>query len=101
MGVTCEQADRIMTLSLSGEVDHHHARELMAGMDRYIETYLPRELTVDLKGVSFMDSSGIAVLLRAHRRMRELEGTLRVCHVPPQADKVLRAAGLDRMIHME
>lgn len=48
-----------------------------------------------------MDSSGIAVLLRASRRMSELEGTMEVVHVPEQASKVLRAAGLDRLIKFE
>ncbi|MCI8537799.1 STAS domain-containing protein [uncultured Acetatifactor sp.] len=98
MPVTCEQADRVMILRLTGEIDHHRAKELMIGMDRYIDTYLPRELTVDLSGVTFMDSSGIAVLLRAYRRVRELEGSLRVAGTPAQAAKVLHAAGLSRMI---
>lgn len=101
MPVTCEQADRVMTLRLSGEIDHHRAKELMEGMDRYINTYLPRDLTVDLSGVTFMDSSGIAVLLRAYRRMRELEGALRVSGTPVQAGRVLQAAGLQRMMTIE
>lgn len=101
MPVTCEQADRVMTLHLSGEIDHHRARELMEGMDRYINTYLPNRLTVELSGVTFMDSSGIAVLLRAYRRMRELDGSLRVAGTPAQAGKVLQAAGLSRMMTIE
>ena len=48
-----------------------------------------------------MDSSGIAVLLRAYRRMAELGGALTVANVPPQALKVLRAAGLERIIRFE
>ena len=48
-----------------------------------------------------MDSSGIAVLLRAGRRMKELDGSLRVVHVPQQAARVLRAAGLDKLMELE
>ena len=48
-----------------------------------------------------MDSSGIAVLLRAHQRMRALGGAVTVTGVPAQAGKVLRAAGLDRMMKFE
>jgi stage II sporulation protein AA (anti-sigma F factor antagonist) len=58
-------------------------------------------LTLDLSGVTFMDSSGIAVLLRALRRVRELSGSVRVIHVPAQPAKVLRAAGVDRLIKFE
>ena len=60
-----------------------------------------RRLTLDLGGVSFMDSSGIAILLRAYRRMQDLDGALRVVHVPQQAARVLRAAGLDKLIELE
>ena len=101
MAVRCEHEDREMTLWLSGEVDHHRAREMMEEMDWQIETWMPRSLTVEMSGVTFMDSSGIAVLLRAYRRLRELGGAVRVSGVPAQAAKVLRAAGLQKMMTIE
>jgi len=87
-----------MCLRVSGEIDHHQAKELMEAIDRHVDSALPKQLTLNLEGVTFMDSSGIALLLRAQRRMRELEGELRVECVPPQADKVLKAAGLYRLL---
>ena len=45
-----------------------------------------------------MDSSGIAVVLRCYRRTAELGGAVTVNDVPPQAEKVLRAAGLERLM---
>ena len=101
MAVTCTGGGRVLRAALSGEVDHHGARAIMEELSRQIDLELPRELTIDLEGVTFMDSSGIAVLLRASRRMSELEGTMEVVHVPEQAGKVLRAAGLDRLIKFE
>ena len=100
MPVTCTTENRLMRLRISGEIDHHQAKTLMDAIDRYVESALPRELTMDLEGVTFMDSSGIALLLRAQRRMRELEGSLKVVCVPPQADKVLKAAGLHRLLNI-
>ena len=58
-------------------------------------------MTLDLGGVSFMDSSGIAILLRARQRVSALGGALRVVHVPEQAAKVLRAAGVDKLMDLE
>ena len=58
-------------------------------------------LSLDFSGLEFMDSSGIAVLLRAHRQMCRLEGELRVVNVPPQAKRVFQAAGLSRVIRFE
>ncbi len=86
---------------LSGDIDHHTARGLMLSLDREVALRCPRQLVVDMSGVSFMDSSGIAVLLRAWRRMTEAGGGMEVCAVPPQAAKVFRAAGLDKIIPME
>ena len=101
MAVTCTGENRELTLHLSGEVDHHGAKEMMAELDRCVDAALPRTLTVDLGGVTFMDSSGIAVLLRAHRRLGELGGSVRVANVPPQAARVLNAAGLRRLMKFE
>ena len=70
MAVKCTGEDRVLTAQVSGEVDHHGAREIMGELERNIETSLPRVLELDLGGVTFMDSSGIAVLLRAYRPLR-------------------------------
>lgn len=91
--------DRDMTLQITGEIDHHQAKRLMNEIERRIDFSLPKKLTLDLSGVTFMDSSGIAVVLRAWRRMNELEGELEICQVPPQAGKVLRTAGLEKLLH--
>ena len=98
MPVTCTGGGRVLRAALSGEVDHHGARAIMEELGRQIDLELPRELTLDLAGVTFMDSSGIAVLLRAYRQVGELGGSLTVVHVPDQAARVLRAAGVDRLI---
>lgn len=98
MAVTCTGADRELCAAVSGEVDHHRAGQIMAELDAQVDLRLPKSLILDLGGVTFMDSSGIAVVLRAYKRMGELGGSLAVAHTPPQAGKVLRAAGLDRLI---
>ena len=101
MPVTCKEEGRRLTAAVSGELDHHRARAVMEELDRCIDMTLPRELTLDLGGLTFTDSSGIAVLLRAHRRMGQVRGAMRVIHTPPQADKVFQAAGLGRLIRFE
>ncbi len=101
MAITCRAEDRSLYAVLEGELDHHRAQEMLGELERQLELVLPRRLTLDLGGLSFMDSSGIAVLLRARRGMEALGGELRVVHVPPQAARVLRAAGLDRLIKLE
>lgn len=101
MPVTCTEEDRRLWVSVSGELDHHGARAVMEELDRRIDAALPRELTLDLSGLAFTDSSGIAVLLRAWRRMGQVQGSMKVVNTPGQADKVFRAAGLQRLIRFE
>ena len=98
MPLSCKMDGRKMTAQITGEVDHHRAKQLMLDLERKIEISYPKELILDLSGVTFMDSSGIAVLLRTCRRMREMDGQFQVIQVPRQAGRALRAAGLQNMM---
>ena len=101
MPITVSSQDSGLTIALSGEIDHHGAREMMTQLDDAIATRLPAHLTLDLSGVTFMDSSGIAVLLRALRQMQHIGGALRVTAIPAQARRVLDAAGVGRLITLD
>lgn len=101
MPITLQNQPGGLTITLSGEIDHHGARAMMGELEEAIATLLPRNLTLDLSGVTFMDSSGIAVLLRVQRQMSHLGGTLRVTSIPTQPRKVLDAAGVGRLISLE
>ncbi len=98
MPVKCTEQGRTLTARLVGEIDHHAAKEIMSELAEQIDAALPEHLILELSQVTFMDSSGIAVLLNVWRRMGQLEGTVEVRKVPPQAKKVLQAAGLDRLL---
>ncbi len=93
--------DRVLTLQLLGELDHHAAKDVTRRMELAVERWLPRQLVLDLGGVSFMDSSGLAVVLGAQKRMQLLGGSAVIRNVPPQARKVLEAANVARWIKME
>lgn len=101
MPVCCEETGQTLRARITGEVDHHAARELMAELGRQVDASLPRELYLDLGGVGFMDSSGIAVVLRTWKRLREYGGAMHLLHVPAQSAKVLKAAGVDRLVPWE
>ena len=101
MPVTCKEKDRRLLAQVSGELDHHGAKAVMEELDRCIDETMPRELILDLGGLTFTDSSGIAVLLRAQRRMGQVRGAVRVVNTPGQAERVFQAAGLGRLIRFE
>lgn len=100
MPIRLSQDKQDLTVYLQGEIDHHAARGMMLSLDREVAVRTPRHLTVDMGEVGFMDSSGIAVLLRCWRRLGETGGAMKVQGIPPQAKKVFSAAGLDKIIPM-
>lgn len=97
MKLTSFVQERLLTVALTGEIDHHCARELMAAISEKIDVYMPLRCILDFRDVSFMDSSGIAVVLHTLRRMNTLSGKLVLQNIPPQPYKVLRAAGIEKI----
>ena len=98
MDIQVKSMDRSLLLELSGERGQQGARSALREMELALDAALPRKLVLDLEGVTFMDSSGIALILRAQQRMQLLEGSLLVRSVPPQALRVLDAAGIRRLV---
>ena len=73
MELTYSLDDFQLKVKLTGELDHHSAKKIIDGLGRILDLYLPNELILDLSTTTFMDSSGIAVLLGAYRRMTASE----------------------------
>lgn len=71
MRIITHDDGRCLTLRLVGELDHAAAQTVMPGIEDAVEEYLPRRCVLDLTGVSFMDSSGIAVILKTDRLLRQ------------------------------
>lgn len=87
-----------LTLYFSGELDHHGAKEAAETIDEILEEYLPRDCYVDLSGLKFMDSSGIALILRISRRMSRTGGRTAIEAPSAQPLRVIDAAGIERLV---
>lgn len=98
MQITGSCRDGLLTLRLSGELDHHAARDAAEAISERIDAFLPSRCILDLKGLSFMDSSGIALLMRTEKLMGELDGSLTVTGIQEQPGRVLRASGMLRRL---
>ena len=101
MNLTSFLQDKKLTIILKGEIDHHMAKETMKLIGEKIDDYLPMSCILDYKNVSFMDSSGIAVVLHTLRRMNTLQGKLLLQNIPAQPYKVLRAAGIEKITEIK
>lgn len=101
MQMTTFLQDKQLTIALSGEIDHHGARSILCSIADKIDQFMPMVCILDFKGVTFMDSSGIAIVIHTYRRMTERQGILKLKRVPMQARKVLDAAGMERLVTIE
>ena len=98
MEVSAKHEGQTLTFFLVGELDHHGAKGLLENLEREIERTLPLSLVLDFSGVTFMDSSGIAVVLRVKKRMEETDGDVFLLDPAPQCARVLRTSGIERFV---
>lgn len=90
-----------MTVRLEGDLDHHSAAIIRAGIDDAILVNRPRTLALDFGGITFMDSSGIGLVMGRYRLMQSLGGEIVMQNLPENIRKVMRLAGLERLGRME
>ena len=89
-----------LTVALTGEIDHHCAKHYIQAIASKIEAYNPQICVLDFQEVSFMDSSGIAVVINALRCMARIEGKLILTGLANQPMKVFRASGIDKLVEI-
>ncbi len=97
MVIRIEAAADETTVWLSGELDHHAARQLRQQVDLAVERNRPQRLRLDFSDVSFMDSSGIGLIMGRYRLMQLEGGSLSVTGASERLRKVMRMAGLDKL----
>lgn len=85
-------AEGTLATYLSGEIDHHAAQALRVEIDAQVESRMPELLTMDFSGVTFMDSSGVGLILGRGRYMASLGGRLIVQNPPGAVRKMLDLA---------
>ena len=98
MNISTEFASGRLTIYLTGELDHHEARCAVHSIDELLDEYLPRDCALDMSGLNFMDSSGIAVIIRVSRRMKMLGGRTWIENPAKQPQRVIDASGVDRLV---
>lgn len=82
-----------ITAALSGDIDHHAAREMRRELDEVIERSQPELLIIDMENVGFMDSSGIGLILGRLRAVRACGGDI-IKNARPEIAGVIKLSGL-------
>ncbi len=87
-----------LKVRLTGELDHHSAEGVREALDALIADTTVKELVLDLSGVSFMDSSGLGVVLGRYRALNGRGGRLLLSGVPANIDRIFRLSGLYALV---
>lgn len=95
--IETDSQNRRVLARLAGELDHHSARWMREEIDLAVQEQLPAELILDFSGVSFMDSSGIGLVMGRVKLMQVHGGTVAVCSPSSHIQKVMRLSGIDRI----
>lgn len=86
-----------ITALLSGEIDHHNAPSIREKIDEYVQNKHPSLLVLDFGGVTFMDSSGIGLVMGRYKLIEGTDCEFHIVNLSPHAYKVMQLAGLERI----
>ena len=90
-----------LTVYLTGELDHCSAQTIRMDLDRLIADPTLKHMLLDLGSLTFMDSSGIGVILGRYRTLAARGGSVSVRGMNPQITRVFQLSGMGQIIQVE
>jgi stage II sporulation protein AA (anti-sigma F factor antagonist) len=96
-----EVRDEVLCIRLTGELDHHAADELRAKATKALEDPNVRHIVLNLENLTFMDSSGLGVILGRYKQIKQLHGEMIVCAISPPIKRLFDMSGLFKIVRLE
>ena len=91
----------VLCIRLSGELDHHTADELRDKVSNAIVKNNVRHIILNLERLSFMDSSGLGVILGRYKQIKQVHGEMVVCAISPAVHRLFDMSGLFKIMYLE
>lgn len=92
------QADKLLLLQITEEIDHHTTEEIRRKADYEITRYMPRKIIFDFNQVTFMDSAGIGMIIGRYKVAKMLGSSLEMINVKPSIKKVFEMSGVLKIV---
>lgn len=83
---------------LEGEIDQSVAGELRIKLDEYLESVKVKNVILNMKLLTFMDSTGVGLIMGRYKKLRQKNISLFINEPNKQIDKVLKVSGLYSII---
>ncbi|MCL2372163.1 MAG: anti-sigma factor antagonist [Defluviitaleaceae bacterium] len=99
MGIQLDIQGRVMVATLEGELDHHQAERLRPQLDTAFENSPCKHLVLDMGEVSFMDSSGIGMIIGRYKNAEKRGGQLTLACMNSSLAKLFEFSGLQKIVH--
>lgn len=96
--VKFEKVQNVLVVYLTGELDHHSAEEVRVKIDDEIDRNRIDKVVLDFSEVSFMDSSGIGVVVGRLRKLSSRDGNMCIAELNNRIYKVFELSGLFKVI---
>ncbi|GAB3791628.1 anti-sigma F factor antagonist [Virgibacillus kimchii] len=93
--------ENVLVVRLSGELDHHEAEGLRSEWKEKMETKEVKHVLLNLEAVTFMDSSGLGVILGRYKEVLQLGGEMVVCSISPPIKRLFEMSGMFKIIRLE
>lgn len=96
-----ERKHNVLIVRLSGELDHHEASILREKWQKELSNHEVKHVILNLADVTFMDSSGIGVVLGRYKEISYAGGELVICSVIDSLKRIFEMSGLFKIIRLE
>lgn len=90
----------VLIIRLKGELDHHTAEQLRTEAEQKISESEIKHLLFNLEGLSFMDSSGLGVMLGRYKQISQWGGRMIVCAISPSIYRLFELSGMFKIIQL-
>jgi len=91
----------VLCIRLEGELDHHTAEQLKQRVTDTMESKAIKHLVLNLESLTFMDSSGLGVILGRYKQIKQQQGKMVVCAISPPIKRLFEISGLFKVIQLE
>lgn len=98
MKIEYDEKDKLLTIRITEEIDHHVAERIRTRADFEIQKYIPKKVVIDFNNVTFMDSAGIGMLIGRYKMVTMFGGSINMINVKPNIKKVFEMAGILKLI---
>ena len=98
MQLNFDKVNNILIVSIEGEIDHHTAEEIRTRIEDEFYSLNVKNMIFDFSKVTFMDSSGIGMVIGRYKHVKNFGGKVVVAKVNETFDRIFKISGLYKII---